>query len=155
MDFIAFDLESEFIFREFFAGLSNLTIKKCGRGCRPCDEAKQEDNKEGEPQQRFNQKTPCYCNLWSSCHKYISSKSLIESEPGMQKTRNMESINEVYIKSDMKNRRMVSWTKNSSPGFDMFCPAYLMLYMIRTLDDSFFRVQTRFFGWTSKQYEEK
>ena len=27
MDFIAFNLESEFIFREFFAGLSDLTIK--------------------------------------------------------------------------------------------------------------------------------
>ena len=63
MDFIALDLESEFIFRQFFAGLSDLTIKKCGRGCLPCDEAKQEKNKEGEPQQRFNQKTPCYCNL--------------------------------------------------------------------------------------------
>jgi hypothetical protein len=40
-----------------------LTIKKCGRGCLPCDEAKQEKNKEGEPQQRFNHKTPCNCNL--------------------------------------------------------------------------------------------
>ena len=57
MDFIAFDLESEFIFREFFAGLSDLTIKKCGRGCLHCDEAKQGKNKEGEPQQRFNHKT--------------------------------------------------------------------------------------------------
>ena len=85
MDFIAFDLESEFIFREFFARLSNLTIKKCGRGCRPCDEAKREKNKEGEPQQRFNHKTPCNCNLWPFCHKHISSKSLMESEPGMRK----------------------------------------------------------------------
>ena len=49
MDFIALDLESEFIFRQFFAGLSDLTIKKWGRGCLPSDEAKQEKNKEGEP----------------------------------------------------------------------------------------------------------
>ena len=55
---MALDLESELIFWQFFAGLSDLTIKKCGRGCPPCDEAKQEKNKEGEPQQRFNQKTP-------------------------------------------------------------------------------------------------
>ena len=85
MDFIALDLESEFIFSQFFAGLSDLTIKYCGRGCLPCNEAKQEKNKEGEPQQRFNQKSPCNCNLWPSCHKHISSKSLLESEPGMRK----------------------------------------------------------------------
>jgi len=67
----------------------------------------------------------------------------------------MESIKGNYIKSVLRNRHMVSSTKNSSPGFDMFSPAYLMLYMIRTLDDSFFRVQTRLFGWTSKQHEDK
>lgn len=85
MDFIAFDLESELIFSQFFAGLSNLTIKKCGRGCLPCDEPKQGKNKEGELQQRFSHKTPCNCNLWPFCHKHISSKSLMESEPGMRK----------------------------------------------------------------------
>ena len=63
MDFIAFDLESELIFSQFFAGLSNLTIKKCGRGCLPSDEPKQKKYKEGELQQRFSHKTPCNCNL--------------------------------------------------------------------------------------------
>ena len=49
MDFMALDLESEFIFRQFFAGLSDLTIKKCGREYLPFDEGKQEKNKEGKP----------------------------------------------------------------------------------------------------------
>ena len=91
MDFIALDLESEFIFRQFFAGLSDLTIKKWGREYLPYDEGKQEKNKEGEPQQRFDPKHTCICNLWPSWHKHISSKSLMESKPGIWKSGTREA----------------------------------------------------------------